>query len=80
MTDIQKCAHCDEQIRPNQTGGWYHVETSAHRSDQRCFLYASPEPVGSNRIVPGGGMPWGFRKVGDFNGDDAGPLDEYRGQ
>lgn len=36
------CANCGEVIRPNQTGGWYHVETSSHRSDQRCFLYASP--------------------------------------
>jgi hypothetical protein len=41
---MQKCVHCGEAIRPNQTGGWYHVETPAHRSDQRCFLYAAPEP------------------------------------
>ena len=39
---MQKCTYCGEMIRPNQTGGWYHVETPQHRSDQRCFLYASP--------------------------------------
>lgn len=38
----QVCAHCGEAIRPNRTGGWYHIETINHRSDQRCFLYASP--------------------------------------
>lgn len=43
---MEKCAHCGEAIRPNQTGGWYHTETAEHRSDQRCFLYATPEPTG----------------------------------
>jgi hypothetical protein len=37
------CNHCGDVIRPNQTGGWYHIETSAHGSDQRCFLYATPK-------------------------------------
>jgi len=41
--DMKTCAHCGESIRPNQTGGWYHTETAEHRSDQRCFLYATPE-------------------------------------
>lgn len=42
MSTETVCRHCGEVIRPNQTGGWYHVETPSHRSDQRCFLYASP--------------------------------------
>lgn len=37
------CANCGEEIRPNQTGGWYHTETPSHGSGQRCFLYATPK-------------------------------------
>lgn len=49
-----RCQHCREAIRPNQTGGWYHVETAAHRSDQRCFLYATPrsQPSGMDEFHP----------------------------
>lgn len=42
MSDVQVCVYCGETIRPNQTSGWYHLETGSHRSDQRCFLYAKP--------------------------------------
>ena len=37
------CIHCGERIRPNETGGWYHLETPRHCAHQRCFLFATPE-------------------------------------
>ena len=43
MSD-QRCVHCGDVIRPNQTGGWYHIATAGHESNQRCFLYATPLP------------------------------------
>lgn len=46
MTYKLICPTPGEVIRPNQTGGWYHVETDAHRSDQRCFLYATRAEIG----------------------------------
>lgn len=47
MTDEyeMECRWCREVIKPNHTGGWYHVETRSHRADQRCFLYATPAEV-----------------------------------
>ncbi|QSM02291.1 hypothetical protein PROPHIGD86-1_16 [Mycobacterium phage prophi86-1] len=45
MGEVRKliCIYCHEEIRPNQTGGYYHIQTQRHGSDQRCFLYATPE-------------------------------------
>ncbi len=61
-----RCEHCQEVIKPNQTGGWYHVETSAHRSDQRCFSYATPasEPCRSC----GGRGTWETECCNGFSG------------
>ena len=57
MSSQDECVHCGEKVRPNQTGGWYHVETDSHKADQRCFLYATHSELmeilhQSDAIVP----------------------------
>ncbi|AEK07843.1 hypothetical protein FDI59_gp095 [Mycobacterium phage Yoshi] len=49
MADEIECRWCREVIRPNQTGGWYHVATRSHASDQRCFMYATPAERGGDK-------------------------------